>query len=286
MKLLRFGEPGSEKPGAIDDDGRIRDLSAHIDDIGPAQLDDATLATLRAIDLKSLPAVPASIRRGPPVNDIRKVVCIGLNYSDHAAESGLPIPEEPVVFMKADTSISGPNDDVLMPLVSRKLDWEVELGIIIGKQAHYVEESEALDYVAGYCVVNDVSEREFQIEGTGQWTKGKSHDTFCPVGPELTTRDEVADPQALDLWLDIDGKRMQTGNTSLMIFSVAHIISYLSRYMTLRPGDLISTGTPPGVGLGFKPPRYLKAGEVMSLGIQGLGEISQKVAVHPGSAKV
>lgn len=284
MKLLRFGESGSEKPGALDADGRIRDLSSHIEDIGPEHLDDATLARLAAIDLKSLPAVPASIRRGPPVNGIRKIVCIGLNYSDHAAESGLAIPEEPVVFMKADTSISGPNDDVLMPLVSKKLDWEVELGIVIGKQAHYIEESDALDYIAGYCVVNDVSEREFQIEGTGQWTKGKSHDTFCPVGPELTTRDEIADPQALDLWLDIDGKRVQTGNTSLMIFSVAHIVSYLSRYMTLRPGDLISTGTPPGVGLGFKPPRYLKAGEVMSLGIQGLGEMSQKVVNHPGHA--
>lgn len=281
MKLLRFGEAGAEKPGALDEDGRIRDLSAHIEDIGPEQLDDATLASLAAIDLKSLPAVPASIRRGPPVSNIRKVVCIGLNYSDHAAESGLAIPEEPVVFMKADTSICGPNDDVIMPLVSKKLDWEVELGIIIGKQAHYVEESEALAHVAGYCVVNDVSEREFQIEGTGQWTKGKSHDTFCPVGPELTTRDEIADVQALDLWLDIDGQRVQTGSTSLMIFSVAHIVSYLSRYMTLRPGDLISTGTPPGVGLGFKPPRYLKAGEVMSLGIQGLGEISQTVVHHP-----
>ncbi|MFK7994468.1 MAG: fumarylacetoacetate hydrolase family protein [Granulosicoccus sp.] len=281
MKLLRFGEPGFEKPGALDADGRIRDLSSHIDDIGPDQLDDASLASLAGIDLKSLPAVPASIRRGPPVKGIRKIVCIGLNYSDHAAESGLPIPEEPVVFMKADTSITGPNDDVIMPLVSKKLDWEVELGIIIGKEAHYIEESEALEYIAGYCVVNDVSEREFQIEGTGQWTKGKSHDTFCPLGPELTTRDEIPDPQTLDLWLDIDGQRVQTGSTSLMIFSVAHIVSYLSRYMTLRPGDLISTGTPPGVGLGFKPPRYLKAGEVMTLGIQGLGEISQKVVNHP-----
>ena len=281
MKLLRFGEPGAEKPGALDADGRIRDLSAHIDDIGPAQLDDASLTRLASLDLTSLPAVPASIRRGPPVNGIRKVVCIGLNYSDHAAESGLPIPEEPVVFMKADTSICGPNDDVMIPLVSHKLDWEVELGIIIGKEAHYVEEADALDHVAGYCVVNDVSERAFQIEGTGQWTKGKSHDTFCPLGPELTTRDEIADVQALDLWLDIDGQRVQTGTTSLMIFSVAHIISYLSRYMTLRPGDLISTGTPPGVGLGFKPPRYLKAGEVMSLGISGLGEISQTVVNHP-----
>jgi len=281
MKLLRYGDAGSEKPAALDEDGRIRDLSAHIDDIGPDQLDDATLARLAALDLKSLPAVPASVRRGPPVNNIRKIVCIGLNYSDHAAESGLPIPEEPVVFMKADTSITGPNDDVIIPLVSKKLDWEVELGVIIGKTAHYVEESEALSYVAGYCVVNDVSEREFQIEGTGQWTKGKSHDSFCPVGPELTTRNEVPDPQALDLWLSIDGERVQTGSTSLMIFSVAHVVSYLSRYMTLRPGDLISTGTPPGVGLGFKPPRYLAAGQVMTLGIQGLGEISQKVVHHP-----
>lgn len=284
MKLLRFGDAGSEKPGALDADGRIRDLSSHINDIGPEQLDDATLARLATIDLKSLPAVPASIRRGPPVANIRKIVCIGLNYSDHAAESGLPIPEEPVVFMKADTAITGPNDDVIMPLVSKKLDWEVELGMIIGKTAHYVEEPEALNYVAGYCVVNDISEREFQIEGTGQWVKGKSHDSFCPIGPELTTRDEIPDPQALDLWLNIGEERMQTGTTSLMIFNCAHIISYLSRYMTLRPGDLVITGTPPGVGLGMKPPRYLKVGEVMSLGIEGLGEISQTVVAHPKHA--
>lgn len=284
MKLLRYGDAGAEKPAALDEDGRIRDLSAHIDDIGPAQLDDATLASLAALDLKSLPAVPASVRRGPPVNDIRKVVCVGLNYSDHAEESGLPIPEEPVIFMKADTSVCGPNDDVMMPLVSKKLDWEVELGMIIGKRAHYVEESEALDHVAGFCVVNDVSERAFQIEGTGQWVKGKSHDTFCPMGPHLTTRDEIADPQALGLWLDVDGQRMQTGSTSLMIFTCAHIISFISRFMTLRPGDLVITGTPPGVGLGMKPPRYLKVGETMSLGIEGLGEIAQKVVMHPDHA--
>ena len=277
MKLLRYGETGAEKPGMLDADGTIRDLSAHIEDVGPEQLGDEALQALRAIDVASLPAVSEPVRYGPPVSNIRKIVCIGLNYSDHAAESGLPIPEEPVVFMKADTSITGPNDDVFIPRSSKKLDWEVELGVIIGKQAKYIEESQALDYVAGYCVVNDVSEREFQIEGTGQWTKGKSHDSFSPVGPVLTTRDEVADPQALDLWLDIDGKRVQTGSTSLMIFSVAHIVSYLSRYMTLRPGDLISTGTPPGVGLGFKPPRYLNAGERMSLGISGLGDISQIV---------
>lgn len=284
MKLLRYGDAGAERPGALDGDGRIRDLSAHIDDIGPDQLDDATLARLAAIDLKSLPAVPASVRRGPPVANIRKIVCIGLNYSDHAAESGLPIPEEPVIFMKADTSICGPNDDVIMPLVSKKLDWEVELGMIIGKTASYIDEANALDHVAGYCVVNDVSERAFQIEGTGQWVKGKSHDSFCPVGPELTTRDEITDPQALDLWLDVDGERVQTGTTSLMIFSCAHIISFVSRFMTLRAGDLVITGTPPGVGLGMKPPRYLKVGQIMSLGIQGLGEISQTVVAHPDHA--
>ena len=280
MKLLRFGEAGAEKPGAIDADGRIRDLSAHVDDIGPDELDDAVIERLRALDLSSLPAVPASIRRGPPVSNIRKVICIGLNYSDHAAESGMAIPEEPVVFMKADTSITGPGDNVIIPLVSKKLDWEVELGVIIGKTAHYIEEADALAHVAGYCVVNDVSEREFQLEGTGQWVKGKSHDSFCPLGPELTTRDEIPDPQSLDLWLDVDGERVQTGNTSKMIFSVAHVVSYLSRFMTLRPGDLISTGTPPGVGAGFKPPRYLSAGQTMKLGVQGLGEISQKVVNH------
>jgi len=281
MKLLRFGDAGSEKPGVLDSDGRIRDLSAHIDDIGPDQLEDATLARLASLDFKSLPAVPASVRRGPPVNNIRKIVAIGLNYSDHAEESGMPIPEEPIVFMKADTSISGPSDDIIMPLVSRKLDWEVELGVIIGKTAHYVEQSDALNYVAGYCVANDITEREFQLEGTGQWVKGKSHDTFCPIGPQLTTRDEIPDPQALGLWLDVDGERVQTGNTSSMIFSVAHIISYLSRHMTLRAGDLIVTGTPPGVGLGFNPPRFLSVGQVMSLGIDQLGEISHKVVHHP-----
>ena len=286
MKLLRFGDAGAEKPGALDSDGRIRDLSSHVADIGPEQLDDVSLATLAALDLKSLPAVPASVRRGPPVSNIRKVVCIGLNYSDHAAESGLPVPEEPVIFMKADTSVTGPNDDVMIPLVSKKLDWEVELGVFIGKTASYIDEANALDYVAGYSVINDVSERGFQLEGTGQWTKGKSHDTFNPVGPELTTRDEIPDPQALDLWLDVDGERVQTGNTRLMIFTVAHIVSYLSRYMTLRPGDLISTGTPPGVGMGFKPPRYLSAGQRMTLGIQGLGEISQTVVNHPAYGKV
>lgn len=281
MKLLRFGDAGFEKPGVIDNDGQIRDLSSHIDDIGPDQLEDATLARLAALDFESLPAVASTVRRGPPVNNIRKIVAIGLNYKDHAEESGMPIPEEPVVFTKADTSICGPNDDVIMPLGSEKLDWEVELGIIIGKTAHYVTEADAISHIAGYCVVNDISERAFQLESTGQWVKGKSHDTFCPVGPELTTRDEIPDPQDLDLWLTVDGERVQTGTTSLMIFSVAHIISYLSRYMTLRPGDLVITGTPPGVGAGFKPPRYLSCGQVMSLRISGLGEISQKVVQHP-----
>ena len=285
MKLLRFGDAGFEKPGVLDNDGVIRDLSAHIDDIGPDQLEDATLARLAALDFSSLPEVSASVRRGSPVSNIRKVVAIGLNYRDHAEESGMPIPEEPVVFMKADTSICGPHDDVIIPRGSTKLDWEVELGIIIGKTAHYIEETDALSHVAGYCVVNDISERAFQLEGTGQWVKGKSHDTFSPLGPELTTRDEIPDPQDLDLWLDVDGERMQTGNTSFMIFSVAHIISYLSQHMTLRPGDLVITGTPPGVGLGFKPPKFLSAGQVMSLGISKLGEISQTVVPHPSSVQ-
>lgn len=277
MKLLRFGEPGREKAGALDQDGRIRDISAHISDIGYEQLDDSSLDSLRQIDLAQCPEVDNAVRLGPPVSNVRKIVCIGLNYTDHAEEAGMPIPAEPVVFMKADTSISGPNDDVLVPSDSTKLDWEVELGIVMGKDASYVSENEALDYVAGFCVVNDVSERAFQLESTGQWVKGKSHDSFCPFGPVLTTRDEIDDVQALDLWLDVDGERMQTGNTATMIFSVAKIISYLSRHMTLRPGDLIPTGTPPGVAMGFKPPKYLSVGQRMSLGIEKLGTISQTV---------
>lgn len=286
MKLLRFGDAGFEKPGVVDEDGRIRDLSAHLDDIGPDQLEDATLARIAALDFKSLPAVPASVRRGPPVSSIRKVVCVGLNYSDHATELNMPIPDEPVIFMKADTAITGPNDDVIMPLVARKLDWEVEMGIIIGKTAQYVDEKDALTHVAGYCVVNDVTERAFQLEGTGQWVKGKSHDSFCPVGPELTTRDDIADPQNLSIWLDVDGQRVQEGHTSRMIFPVPYIVSFLSRYMTLRPGDLISTGTPPGVGVGLTPPRFLAVGERMSMGISGLGEMSQRVVNHPAHQSV
>ncbi len=280
MKLLRYGDAGCEKPGMLDKNGVIRDLSAHIEDIGPGQLEDATIARLAALDHDSLPEVDADVRRGPPVSNIRKVVAIGLNYSDHAAESGMPIPAEPVVFMKADTSVAGPNDDVIMPVHSTKLDWEVELGVIIGKTTHYVDEQDALSHVAGYCVVNDISERAFQLESTGQWVKGKSHDSFCPMGPVLTTRDEIPDPQTLNLWLSVDGERVQTGSTSLMIFTVAHIISYLSQFMTLRAGDLVITGTPPGVGAGFKPPRYLSVGQTMELGIEGLGEISQTVVKH------
>lgn len=277
MKLLRFGQPGSVKAGALDSAGQIRDISGHIADIGYQQLDDSSLDQLRAIDLEGCPIVDASTRIAEPVSNVRKVVCVGLNYSDHAAESGMAIPEEPVLFMKADTSLCGPNDDVQMPLGSSKLDWEVELGIVIGKTARYVSEENALEHIAGYCVVNDVSERAFQLEGTGQWVKGKSHDSFCPFGPVLTTRDEIADVQNLDMWLDVDGERMQTGNTRTMIFSVAHIVSYISQIMTLRPGDLIPTGTPPGVGLGFKPPKYLSVGQRINVGIQGLGEISQQV---------
>jgi len=281
MKLLRFGETGSESPGALDSSGKIRDISAHVSDIGYEQLDESSLEALRAIDLEACPIVDQSVRLGQPISNVRKIVAIGLNYSDHAAEAGMPIPAEPILFMKADTSLNGPNDDVMVPADSTKLDWEVELGIVIGKTARYVPEADALDYVAGFCVVNDVSERAFQIDGTGQWVKGKSHDSFCPYGPVLTTRDEVKDVQALDLWFDVDGERVQSGNTSTMIFSAAHIVSYVSRYMTLRPGDLIPTGTPPGVGMGFKPPRYLKVGQQMSCGIEGLGEISQRVVSMP-----
>ncbi len=277
MKLLRYGTVGDEKPAALDANGIIRDLSAHIDDINYNALNQTTLDRLGSLDLSSLPAISNNPRLGAPIADIRKIVCIGLNYSDHAEESGMAIPSEPVVFMKADTSICGPNDDVQIPKGSTKLDWEVELGIVIGKTTRYVSEAEAMDHVAGYMVVNDISERAFQLDNTGQWVKGKSHDTFCPIGPVLTTRDEIKDVQNLSLWLDIDGERVQSGNTSTMIFSVAAIVSYLSQHMTLRAGDLIPTGTPPGVGLGFKPPRYLKEGEVMTVGIQDLGEISQKV---------
>ena len=283
MKLLRFGERGSEKPGLLDASGTIRDLSGRIDDIGPEALASDSLARLAALDPASLPAVDSGVRIGPCVADVGKLLCIGLNYSDHAAETGSPIPSEPILFMKATTAISGPNDPVIAPRGSTKLDWEVELGIVIGRRASYVEKDEALDYVAGYCVVNDVSEREFQLERpAGQWTKGKSCDTFAPMGPWMVTRDEVPDPQVLPMWLEVNGHRFQDGNTSTMIFDVETIVSFSSCYMTLEPGDVIPTGTPPGVGAGQRPQRFLKAGDVMRLGVDGLGEQRLEVRAWPG----
>ncbi|SPJ28510.1 fumarylacetoacetate hydrolase family protein [Falsiruegeria mediterranea] len=278
MKLLRFGEAGAEKPGLLALDGTLRDLSGHVADISGAALSDAGLEQLRAVDPDSLPVVEGNPRLGPCVGSIGKYMCIGLNYSDHATESGLPIPEHPILFMKANSAISGPNDAVVMPRGSTKTDWEIELGVVIGTRAKYVSEADALNHVAGYCIANDVSERDFQLHLTGQWTKGKSCDTFGPTGPWLVTRDEVPDPQALSMYLDVNGQRMQTGNTGTMIFSVAQIISHLSQLFTLHPGDVISTGTPPGVGMGIKPePIYLKADDVMELGIDGLGRQRQVV---------
>ena len=278
MKLVRYGATGQEKPGMIDADGTLRDLSAHVADITGATLGDDSIAKLRALDPATLPAVQGNLRMGACVGDIGKFMCIGLNYADHAAETGADIPEHPILFMKANSAITGPNDDVVMPRGSATTDWEVELGVVIGKAAKYVSEEEALDYVAGYCLCNDVSERHFQTSLTGQWTKGKSCDTFGPTGPWLVTRDEVEDPQNLDMWLDVNGKRMQTGNTKTMIFTVAQVISHLSQLFTLHPGDVISTGTPPGVGMGMKPePVYLKDGDVMELSIQGLGVQRQNV---------
>jgi 2-keto-4-pentenoate hydratase/2-oxohepta-3-ene-1,7-dioic acid hydratase in catechol pathway len=276
MKLLRYGAVGQEKPGLLDSGGVIRDLSAHVGDIGPDAISAAGLARLAAINPSTLPAVTAGVRLGVPLTGTRKFIAIGLNYADHAAESNLPIPGEPVVFTKAISCLQGPNDPVMIPQGSNKTDWEVELGIVIGAYASYVEETRALDCVAGYVLVNDVSEREYQIERGGTWDKGKGCDTFGPVGPWLVTKDEVGDVQQLDMWLDVNGKRMQTGNTRTMIFNCAHLVSYLSRFMTLEPGDIITTGTPPGVGLGQKPnPIYLKAGDTMRLGIEKLGEQGQ-----------
>ena len=277
MKLLRYGPVGQEKPGVLDQSGKIRDLSAYIKDVNGAVLDDASLDKIRKLDLESLPAVEGSPRIGACVGNIGKFICIGLNYADHAAESNLPIPAEPVVFNKWTSAVVGPNDDVKIPSGSKKTDWEVELGVVIGKGGSYIDEKDAMSHVAGYCVVNDVSEREYQIERGGTWDKGKGCDTFGPIGPWLVTRDEVADPQKLGMWLEVDGKRYQNGNTSTMIFGVAHIVSYLSRFMSLQPGDVISTGTPPGVGMGVKPEAvYLRAGQTMRLGIDGLGEQQQK----------
>ncbi|MDN7812292.1 ureidoglycolate lyase [Burkholderia gladioli] len=276
MKLLRYGPVGQEKPGLLDSGGRIRDLSAVIPDLAGEGLSDAALARLRALDPASLPLVPGEPRIGACVGQIGKFVCIGLNYADHAAESGLPVPSEPVVFAKWTSAVCGPNDGIEIPRDSLKTDWEVELGVVIGRPCKNVDEADALDYVAGYCVINDVSEREWQIERGGQWDKGKGFDSFGPIGPWLVTRDEVPDPQQLSLWLEVDGHRYQDGSTRTMIFGVAEVIAYLSRCMSLQPGDVISTGTPPGVGMGVKPaPVYLKPGQTVRLGIDGLGEQRQ-----------
>ncbi len=277
MKLLRYGPKGQEKPGLLDSAGRVRDLSATVADINPELLVPAALDRLRKLDPRNLPLVEGHPRLGACLTQIPKLVCVGLNYTDHAQEAGAPIPKEPVLFMKAISSINGPNDDVMMPKGAEKLDWEIELGIVIGSTARYVGVHDALKHVAGYCIVNDVSERAFQIERGGQWMKGKSADTFCPLGPWLVTSDEVPDPQKLDLTCEVNGRVMQHGNTAKMIFPVAHIVSYISHFMTLQPGDVIPTGTPAGVGLGMKPPLFLKPGDTMRLAISGLGEQRQKV---------
>ncbi|WP_343313428.1 fumarylacetoacetate hydrolase family protein [Brucella sp. BE17] len=277
MKFLRYGATGQEKPGLLDADGTIRDLSAHVSDLSGATLNPDALAKLGALDVNALPKVEGNPRLGPCVAGTGKFICIGLNYADHAAESGMTVPPEPVIFMKATSAIVGPNDDLLIPRGSEKTDWEVELGIVIGKTAKYVSEEDALDYVAGYCTVHDVSERAFQTERAGQWTKGKSCDTFGPTGPWLVTKDEITDPQNLAMWLKVNGETMQDGSSKTMVYGVRHLVSYLSQFMSLQPGDIISTGTPPGVGMGMKPPRYLTAGDVVELGIEGLGTQKQNV---------
>lgn len=276
MKLLRYGPVGAEKPGILDCRGHLRDLSAHVDDIAGAVLTPEGLDHLRGLNPDSLPVVTGSPRIGPCVGRIGKFICIGLNYADHAAESGMAVPPEPVLFMKATSAVCGPNDDVIIPKGSLKTDWEVELGVVIGREARYVDEADAMSHVAGYCVINDVSERAFQIERAGQWVKGKSADTFGPTGPWLVTADEVADPQNLQMWLKVDGHMYQNGSTRTMVYGVRHLVSYVSQFMSLQPGDIISTGTPPGVGMGQKPaPVYLRPGQVMTLGIEGLGEQRQ-----------
>ena len=277
MKLLRYGPSGAEKPGLLDDAGMIRDLSGEVDDIAGEVLLPGALARLKGLDPAALPAVGGSPRIGPCVGGVGKFVAIGLNYADHARESGAPIPEEPIIFTKATSCICGPNDDTVIPRGARKLDYEVELGVVIGRGGVYIEEADAPAHIAGYCVVNDVSERAFQLENTGQWVKGKSADSFGPVGPWLVTADEVADPQNLRLWLEVDGEQRQNGSTETMIFKVTHLVSYVSRFMSLQAGDIITTGTPPGVGLGGKPPTYLNAGQKVRLGIEGLGEQEQTV---------
>ena len=278
MKLLRVGAPGAEKPAILAQDGSLRDLSAHVPDINGETLAPASLARLATIDPASLPAIEGTPRIGPCVARPLNFVCIGLNYADHAAETGAAIPKEPIVFLKSLGAYSGPNDDVIIPRGSKKTDWEVELGVVIGTKASYVPDNQAMDHVAGYCVINDVSEREFQAERGGTWDKGKGCDTFGPTGPWMVTKDEVADPQELALWCEVDGRRMQNGSTKTMIFNVRHLVSYVSHFITLHPGDVIATGTPPGVGLGIKPePVFLKAGQVMRLGVQGLGEQQQRL---------
>ncbi len=274
MKLMRVGPLGQEKPAILDKDGKVRDLSGHVADIGGAAISPEGLAKIAAIDSASLPEIAVD-RIGACVAGTGKFICIGLNYSDHAAETGAAVPPEPVIFMKATSAICGPNDDVLIPRGSEKTDWEVELGVVIGKTAKYVSEADAMDYVAGYCVSHDVSERAFQTERAGQWTKGKSCDTFGPIGPWLVTKDEIANPHDLKMWLSVNGKMMQDGSSKTMVYGVAHVVSYLSQFMSLHPGDIISTGTPPGVGLGMKPPQFLKAGDVVELGIEGLGTQKQ-----------
>jgi 2,4-diketo-3-deoxy-L-fuconate hydrolase len=281
MRLVRYGRPGKEKPGLFDDEGRLRSLAGVVEDIDATVLSERALRKLAKIDYKTLPLVRGNPRLGVPVKGVGKFIGIGLNYADHAAETGQPAPKEPIVFMKAITCLSGPDDPVVLPKGSKKTDWEVELGVVIGTRAQYVEEADALDYVAGYCVVNDVSERSYQLEHGPQWDKGKGCDTFGPVGPWLVTRDEVLDVQDLDLYLELNGKRMQTGNTSTMIFSVAQLVSYLSRFMTLEPGDIIATGTPPGVGQARTPQRFLKRGDTLRLGIAGIGEQQQEVQAYP-----
>lgn len=274
MKLMRVGQPGQEKPAILDAEGKVRDLSAHVKDIGGDAISPEGLKKIAAIDLATLPVLNEE-RIGACVAGTGKFICIGLNFSDHAAETGATVPPEPVIFMKATSAIVGPNDDVTIPRGSEKTDWEVELGVVIGKTAKYVSEADALDYVAGYCVSHDVSERAFQTERAGQWTKGKSCDTFGPIGPWLVTKDEVANPQNLGMWLKVNGQTMQDGSSNTMVYGVAHVVSYLSQFMSLHPGDVISTGTPPGVGMGQKPPRYLKAGDVVELGIEALGSQKQ-----------
>jgi 2,4-diketo-3-deoxy-L-fuconate hydrolase len=282
MKLLRYGPSGHEKPGLLDADGRIRDLSSIVSNIDSGVLAPSRLTHLRGFDPVKLPLVRATPRLGVPYTGIGKFIAIGLNYSDHAAESGMPVPAEPIVFMKATTCITGPNDGIVLPKGSTKTDWEVELGVVIGAKAQYVEQADALKHVAGYCVINDISERNFQLERGSQWDKGKGCDTFGPIGPYLVTAESIDDPQNLDMWLDVNGEKRQRGNTKTMVFGVAHLVSYISRFMTLMPGDIITTGTPPGVGMGMKPPQFLKAGDVVTLGIEGLGEQRQRVVAWPG----